>query len=82
MVKFLTDASPNWGRFSDSGVDELYAKQKVERDAAKRIDMVKELQRQVISKGNWLPGLWWTRIDSVLSSRKACRVRLSRKTLL
>ncbi len=63
LVKFLTDASPNWGRFSDPKVDKLYNKQKVERDAAKRIDMVKELQRQVISKGYWLPGLWWTRIE-------------------
>ena len=63
LVKFLTDASPNWGRFSDPKVDKLFDKQKVERDAAKRIDMVKELQRQVIGKGWWLPGLWWTRIE-------------------
>ncbi len=32
LVKFLTGASPNWGRFSDPEVDALYDQQKVERD--------------------------------------------------
>lgn len=63
LVKFLTDASPNWGRFSDSEVDALYSQQKVESDPDKRVALVKELQRKVISRAWWLPGLWWTRIE-------------------
>ena len=63
LVKFLSGASPNWGRFSDPEVDKLYEQQKVERDPQKRIELVKELQRKVISKAYWLPGLWWTRIE-------------------
>ncbi len=63
LVKFLTGASPNWGRFSDPEVDALYDQQKIERDPQKRIALVKELQRKVINKGWWLPGLWWTRIE-------------------
>lgn len=63
LVKFLTGASPNWGRFSDPEVDALYSQQKVETDPDKRIALVKELQRKVIGRAWWLPGLWWTRIE-------------------
>ncbi len=63
LVKFLTGASPNWGRFSDPEVDELYKQQQIATDPQKRIELVKELQRKVIGKANWLPGLWWTRIE-------------------
>ena len=63
MVKFITGASPNYGRFSDPEVDELFNQQKVERDPQKRIELVKDMQRKVIAKGYFLPGLWWTRIE-------------------
>lgn len=63
LTKFLTGASPNWGRFSDPKVDELFKQQQIERDPQKRIELVKALQRQVISHAYWLPGLWWTRIE-------------------
>jgi peptide/nickel transport system substrate-binding protein len=64
LVKFTSDGSPNWGRFSDPEVDKLFNAQKVELDEAKRIEYVKEIQRLVIGKANWLPGLWWTRIEA------------------
>jgi peptide/nickel transport system substrate-binding protein len=63
LSKFVTGSSDNWGRFSDPEVDALYKQQQVELDAQKRIALVKEIQRKVISKANWLPGLWWTRIE-------------------
>jgi peptide/nickel transport system substrate-binding protein len=63
LVKFVSDASPNWGRFSDPKVDELFDQQKVERDEQKRIQLVKDLQRDVIQQAWWIPGLYWTRIE-------------------
>ena len=63
LVKFLCDASPNWGRFCDPEANKLFEQQKVELDEAKRIDMVKEFQRRIIGQGLWMPGLWWTRIE-------------------
>ncbi len=63
LVKFLGGASPNWGRFDDPKVNELFEQQKVERDPQKRIQQVQDLQKQVINKAWWLPGLWWTRIE-------------------
>jgi peptide/nickel transport system substrate-binding protein len=63
LVKFITGSSENYGRFSDPEVDALYEQQKVELDPQKRIELAKEIQRKVISKAWWLPGLWWTRIE-------------------
>jgi peptide/nickel transport system substrate-binding protein len=68
LVKFTTGASLNYGRFSDPVVDNLFAQQKVELDEQKRIQLAKELQKEVIKKGWFLPGLWWTRAE-VRSSR-------------
>jgi ABC-type transport system substrate-binding protein len=63
LIKFLTGSSSNWGRFSDPEVDALYKQQQVELDPQKRIELVKELQRKVIGRSWWLPGLYWTRIE-------------------
>jgi peptide/nickel transport system substrate-binding protein len=63
LVKFTTGASSNWGRFSDPVIDKLFEQQKVELDEQKRIKLVKELQKEVIKKGWWLPGLWWSRAE-------------------
>jgi peptide/nickel transport system substrate-binding protein len=63
LTKFVTKNSDNWGRFSDPAVDTLFDQQKVELNEPKRIALVKDLQRQVITKAWWLPGLWWTRLE-------------------
>jgi peptide/nickel transport system substrate-binding protein len=63
LGKFITGYSENYGRFSDPEVDALYDQQKVELDPQKRIELVKEIQRKVIGRSWWLPGLWWTRIE-------------------
>jgi len=68
LVKFTTGASANFGRFSDPVVDKLFEQQKVELDEQKRVHLAKELQKEVIKKAWFLPGLWWTRAE-VRSSR-------------
>jgi peptide/nickel transport system substrate-binding protein len=61
LVKFTTGASSNYSRFSDPAIDQLFAQQKVELDEQKRIQLVKDLQKQLMQKPWWLPGLWWSR---------------------
>jgi len=68
LVKFTSGSSLNYGRFSDPVIDQLFEQQKVELDEQKRIHLAKELQKQLIRKGWFLPGLWWSRAE-VRSSR-------------
>ena len=63
MNKFVTGASANYGRFSDPEVDKLYKEQQVELNPQKRIALVKKMQKIIIGKGYFLPGLFWTRIE-------------------
>jgi peptide/nickel transport system substrate-binding protein len=63
LVKFTSKASNNWGRFSDPVIDELFEKQKVERDEQKRVQLVKELQKRLMDKTWEIVGLWWTRSE-------------------
>lgn len=63
MSKFTSTSPENWGRFKDPVVDELFAQQKVERDEAKRVQLVKDMQKRIIEK-NWeIMGLWWSRLE-------------------
>jgi ABC-type transport system substrate-binding protein len=68
LVKFTTDSSANYGRFSDPVIDKLFEQQKVEVNEQKRIQLVKELQKDLLQKAWWVSGLWWTRAE-VRSSR-------------
>lgn len=63
MERNTSTSTQNWGRFKDPVVDELFNQQKVELDMKKRQRMVWDLQKEVIKKGHWIPGLWWTRIE-------------------
>ena len=63
MTKYITGGSDNYGRISDPELDRLFEQQKVELDEQKRIEMVKEMQKIIIGKGYFLPGLWWTRVE-------------------
>jgi peptide/nickel transport system substrate-binding protein len=63
LVKFTTGASPNWGRFSEPAADKLFAQQKVELNEDKRIQLVREMQKAIIQKVWWIPGLWNTRLE-------------------
>jgi len=68
LVRFTTGASNNWGRFSEPVVDKLFEQQKVELDEQKRVQLAKDLQKEVLKKAWWLAGLSWTRAE-VRSSR-------------
>jgi peptide/nickel transport system substrate-binding protein len=61
LSRFITGSPGNFGRFSDPVIDKLFAQQKVELDEQKRIDLAKELQKELIRKAWWLPCLAWTR---------------------
>jgi peptide/nickel transport system substrate-binding protein len=63
MSKFTSNSPENWGRFKDPVVDELFEKQKIERDEQKRIQLVQDMQKRIIEKNWMLMGLWWTRLE-------------------
>jgi ABC-type transport system substrate-binding protein len=63
MSQFISDSPENWGRYKDPVVDELFNKQKIERDEQKRAQLVKEMQKRIIEKAWQIMGLWWTRIE-------------------
>ena len=63
MSQFTSDSPANWGRYKDPVVDELFNKQKVERDEQKRAQLVKDMQKRIIEKSWQIMGLWWTRIE-------------------
>src|SRR5712691_11023106 len=57
-----TPNSPqNWARFSNPGIDDLYARQARTLDPAERRKLVIELQRIVLENAYHMPGLWWSR---------------------
>jgi peptide/nickel transport system substrate-binding protein len=61
--RFITGGSYNFGRFSEPQVDALYEQQKSEMNEQKRIQLVKAMQKPVLEKAWWIPGLWWTRLE-------------------
>jgi ABC-type transport system substrate-binding protein len=63
MSQFISDSPENWGRYKDPVVDELFNKQKVERDEQQRAQLVKDMQKRIIDKSWQIMGLWWTRIE-------------------
>jgi ABC-type transport system substrate-binding protein len=63
MVKFTPSSPSNWGRFKDPVVDQLFAQQKVERDAQKRARLVQDMQKRIMDKAWEIVGLGWTRTE-------------------
>jgi peptide/nickel transport system substrate-binding protein len=68
LVKFTTGSFANYGRFSEPVADKLFHLQKVELDEQKRVQLARDMQKEIMKKAWWLPGLWWTRAE-VRSSR-------------
>ncbi len=68
LVKFTTGSFLNYGRFSEPVADKLFNLQKVELDEQKRVQLARDMQKEIMKKAWWLPGLWWTRAE-VRSSR-------------
>jgi peptide/nickel transport system substrate-binding protein len=63
LNKFITGGQPNWGRFSNPAADALFAQQKTEMNEARRIQLVKDMQKVLMPQMYWIPGLWWTRVE-------------------
>jgi peptide/nickel transport system substrate-binding protein len=63
LGRFITDSPQNYGRFSDPVIDKLFQQQAVELNEQKRIEIAKELQKELIRKAWWLPCLAWTRTE-------------------
>jgi peptide/nickel transport system substrate-binding protein len=63
LDKFTSTGQENWGRFKEPVADVLYEQQAVEMNEEKRIQLVKELQKAVMQKMWYIPGLWWTRVE-------------------
>jgi ABC-type transport system substrate-binding protein len=51
------------GRFREPLADKLFEEQKTALDQEKRIERVKEMQKVILQKAWWIPGLWWTRLE-------------------
>jgi peptide/nickel transport system substrate-binding protein len=61
LFRYTTGAPQNWGRFSDPGLDDLFARQARTLDPAERKKLVHEFQKIVLDKAYYMPGLWWRR---------------------
>ena len=63
MTHFISKSPQNYGRFSEPAADKLFDQQKVELDEQKRIQLVKEMQKEILKKTWFIPGLWATRLE-------------------
>jgi len=61
LAPFITAGPQNWARFSNPGIDDLYARQARALDPAERRKLVIQLQKIVLENAYHLPGLWWSR---------------------
>ena len=61
LAPFITAGPQNWGRFSNPGIDDLFARQARSIDPGERKKLVIEIQKRVLDNAYYLPGLWWTR---------------------
>jgi peptide/nickel transport system substrate-binding protein len=61
LAPYITGSSQNWARFSNPGIDDLYARQARTLDTVERRKLVIELQKIVLENAYHIPGLWWSR---------------------
>jgi len=64
IMVICTSSSPsNGGRCKEPVVDQLCERQKVERDAQQRAQLVHDMQKRLMDRAWELMGLWWTRVE-------------------
>jgi len=63
LDKFVTGQPENWGRMSDPVLDDLFSLQSKEMNEAKRIQLVKEMIKRILTKAWRIEGLWTTRLE-------------------
>jgi len=61
LAPYVAGSPQNWARFSNPGIDDLYARQARTLDPVERRRLVIELQKLVLQNAYYVPGLWWSR---------------------
>ena len=61
LAPYVAGSPQNWARFSNPGIDDLYARQARTLDPVERRKLVIELQKLVLQNAYYVPGLWWSR---------------------
>jgi peptide/nickel transport system substrate-binding protein len=61
LRRYTTGDPNNVGRYSDTILDDLFARQTRALDPAERKKLIVELQKRVLEQAYYMPGLWWTR---------------------
>jgi peptide/nickel transport system substrate-binding protein len=61
LGRYATGSTQNWGRFSDPQVDDLFSRQARTLDPAERKRLINQIEKIVLDKVYFMPGLWWTR---------------------
>ena len=61
LERYTTKDSNNWGRFSDPGIDDLFARQTRVLDPSERKRLVNEIEKIVLENAYYISGLWWAR---------------------
>jgi ABC-type transport system substrate-binding protein len=63
LDKFVTGAQENYSRFSDPVVDGLFQQQAREMNEAKRVQLVKEMDKRILEKVWRIQGPWTVRLE-------------------
>src|SRR6266851_3470647 len=61
LRRYTTGDTQNWGRFTDPGIDDLFSRQARALDTAERKKLIQQIQKSVLEKVYYMPGLWWSR---------------------
>jgi peptide/nickel transport system substrate-binding protein len=61
LQRYTTGDPNNWGRFSDPGIDDLFARQTRTLDPSERKRLINEIEKIVLENAYYIPGLWWGR---------------------
>ena len=61
LAPYVPGSPQNWSRFSNPGIEDLFARQARTLDPAERKKLVVELQKIVLENAYYMPGLWMTR---------------------
>lgn len=61
LGRYATGSTQNWGRFSDPQIDDLFSRQARALDPTERKRLIIDLEKIVLEKAYFMPGLWWTR---------------------
>ena len=61
LERYATGDSNSWGRFSDPRVDDLVPRQARALDRAERTKAINDIERIVLGRACYIPGIWWAR---------------------